>query len=303
MLTVSVVIPSYNHARFLPKAIESALGQTLKPLEVIVVDDGSRDSTGDVLAEYADRVTVVRQKNSGVAAARNRGVAISRGDVIAFLDADDEWLPEKLEMQVRRLEQDPRVGLVHCAVQEIDGAGLPLETHEAGMEGDGIAREMLFFRRPVILGGGSGVVIRRTLFDEIGGFDLALSTSADWDLYYRAATRTRVAFVNQRLLRYRLHGSNMHGNIAAMERDMLRAYGKAFAGATPDLERVRRECYGNLHRVLAGSYFGARKYGPFLRHSLQVARLAPRELATYASFPVRRLRRALGRQVNSAKRA
>ncbi|HEX3110532.1 MAG TPA: glycosyltransferase family A protein, partial [Thermoanaerobaculia bacterium] len=115
MKSVSVVIPSYNYARYLGEAIDSALGQTLPPLEVIVVDDGSTDDTPAVLAAYGDRIRVLRQKNAGVAVARNSGIAAARGECVAFLDADDVWLPRKLELQIPLFTDS--VGLVHCGVE------------------------------------------------------------------------------------------------------------------------------------------------------------------------------------------
>jgi len=93
--TVSVVIPTYDHERFLTEAIESALGQTLPPSEVIVVDDGSSDGTQAVLDRYPDRVIAIHQRNQGVSAARNHGTMVASGDLLAFLDADDVWLPRK----------------------------------------------------------------------------------------------------------------------------------------------------------------------------------------------------------------
>jgi len=104
MAPISVIIPTYNHCRFLVSAIDSALSQTLKPSEVIVVDDGSTDETSNLLNAYEGKIRVVRQKNQGVAAARNRGAEIATGEYLAFLDADDLWLPRKLEMQLNRFE-------------------------------------------------------------------------------------------------------------------------------------------------------------------------------------------------------
>ena len=106
-VTVSVVVPAYNYARYLPKAIDSALGQTHPPLEVIVVDDGSTDDTPRVLAAYADRIRVIRQANQGAGAARNAGIAAARGEYVAFLDSDDLWHPRKLELQLARFASDP----------------------------------------------------------------------------------------------------------------------------------------------------------------------------------------------------
>ena len=294
MSAVSVVIPAYNHARYLPEAIESALAQTLPPHEVIVVDDGSRDDTPAVLEQYRARITIISQQNAGVSAARNHGVERSTGDFLAFLDADDVWLPSKLERQVECLREHPEAGLVHCGVQEIDTAGQPLRLCQLGMEsapdgGEAVADEMLMFRRPTILGGGSGVMIPRRVFGEAGGFDLRLSTSADWDLYYRIARRHPVAFVPEPLLRYRLHGANMHGNIQAMEQDMLLAFRKAFAAETRPV--LRRRAYGSLHRVLAGSYFAAGHKRAFLRHSLLAICLTPGAAGYFLSYPLRQLRR------------
>lgn len=289
MSTVSVIIPTYNHAGFLGEAIDSALVQTHPPIEVIVIDDGSTDNTAEVLAGYADRIRGVRQQNRGVAAARNAGVALSSGEFLAFLDADDVWSPEKTERQVRRFEAEPDIGLVHCGMDEIDATGSLVRRVQDGLEG-WVADDMLLFQRSVILGGGSGTMVPRALFDEAGGFDETLSTSADWDFYYRLARRYRVGFVEDVLLGYRIHGSNMHSNIAAMERDMLRGYVKAFMDAGPHLASLRRRCYGNLHRMLAGSYFQGGNYWAFLRHAITSLLLTPENAAWFLGYPVRRLR-------------
>src|SRR5690242_14976762 len=112
--SVSVIIPTYNRARFVGEAVASALAQTLPPLEVIVVDDGSTDDTADVVARLNDpRVVYLRQENAGPATARNTGVEAARGDLIALLDSDDRWLPRKLELQVPLFEGDGKIGLVY----------------------------------------------------------------------------------------------------------------------------------------------------------------------------------------------
>src|SRR5437773_9320352 len=133
--TVSVVIPNYNYAHFLREAIDSALAQTYKDIEVIVVDDGSTDASADVIASYDSRIHPVFSQNQGVAAARNRGVAESTGEYIAFLDADDAWLPTKIEKQVERFAADTALGLVHVGVEDIDGEGNPLLNRTVGLEG------------------------------------------------------------------------------------------------------------------------------------------------------------------------
>jgi glycosyltransferase involved in cell wall biosynthesis len=287
---VSVIIPTHNHARFVGQAIESALAQTLPPREIIIVDDGSTDDTPRVLEGYADRVSVIRQQNQGVAVARNAGVKLAMGDLVAFLDADDVWLPAKLERQVRRFLSEPELGLVHCGMEEIDASGSRLTQKVDGMEG-WVADELLLFRRPVILGGGSGAMIPRTVFEEVGGFDTALSTSADWDLYYRIARQYQVGFVAEVLLQYRLHGSNMHSNIRSMKRDMLHGYDKAFNNPVGQLNWLRRRAYGNLHSVLAGSFFSAGDYREFCEHAIKSILLTPEQISHFLGYPLRWWRR------------
>jgi hypothetical protein len=201
-------------------------------------------------------------------------------------------LPSKLERQVALFDGEPELGLVHCGVEEVDRGGRSLRTRLAGMEG-WVAREMLFFQRDVILGGGSATVIPREIFECSGGFDERLSTSADWDLYYRVARRHRVGFIPEALVRYRIHPGNMHGNVHAMARDMLRAYAKVFDGADPDVLSVARRAYGRLHAMIAASFFQARDYREFARHALLSVMSRPCEVGYFAAYPARVLGRRL----------
>ena len=286
MPRVSVIIPNYNYAHYLTQAVDSVLAQTYPEVEIIVVDDGSTDDSETILRSYGDRVRWIRQKNQGVSAAQNLGVQETRGELVAFLDPDDLWLPEKLERQVQRFLDDTDLGLVHCGVEEVDHTGAHLQFCVEGLEG-WVARDMLLFKRAVILGGGSGLVVLRSEFEAVGGFDTSLSTSADWDFFYRLATRGRVGFVPKPLVKYRVHGSNMHSNIRAMEHDMLIGYEKAFSRDTAELRELRRRCYGNLHMVLAGSFFRAGQRSDFARHALKSVWLTPGNLTHLLGFPLR----------------
>lgn len=286
---VSVIIPNYNYAHYLREALDSVLAQTYPRVEIIVIDDGSRDDSKDVIRSYGERVRLIEQKNQGVSAARNRGVEASSGELIAFLDADDVWMPAKLELQVQRILEDAEIGLVHCGLEEIDSSGRSLGIRLEGMEGS-VSKEILLFDRAVILGAGSTALVPRQTFDAVGGFDTRLSTSADWDFCYRVAHRQPVAFVSEALVRYRVHGVNMHSNIKLMERDMLLGYDKAFRTDDVDLLALRRRCYGNIHMILAGSYFrGGQRYD-FARHALKSMWLRPANVRRLLEFPLRRLR-------------
>lgn len=289
--SVSVVIPAHNHARYLAEAIDSVLAQTQPAADVTVVDDGSTDDTPQVLASYAGRLRAVRQPNRGVSAARNAGAAHACGELVAFLDADDVWLPEKLAAQAALFASRPSLGLVHCAVEEVDADGRTLRVRADGLEGR-VAEEMLLFRRAVILGGGSGAVVSRAAFDAAGGFDESLGTSADWDLHHRVARRAEVGFVPRVLLRYRVHGANMHADVARTAREMQAAYAKAFA-EDPSLAPLRGRAYGGLHAMLAGSFQAQGRTAEAVRHGLKAVAHDPSRIGRLLGYPLRRLRRSV----------
>ncbi|MBK5258426.1 MAG: glycosyltransferase family 2 protein [Thermoanaerobaculia bacterium] len=286
MRTVSVIIAAWNRARELRSAIDSAFAQTFPPLEVIVVDDGSTDETPEVLAQYCerygDRIRVLRQSNQGVAAARNAGIAVARGDQLAFLDSDDVWLPRKLELQVARFDADPQLGLVHCGA-DFEGTGVNVD----GMEG-WVATELLRFDRSVIVAHGSGVMVPKRVAEELGGFDARMRVSEDWDFCYRVAARYRIGFVAEALVLYARHASGLHGDIAKMEHGMLLALEKAFAD--PVALPLRRHAYGRLHRILSGCYFQQRQWRAFIRHFVKSVRWDWRNVAYFAAYPLRRTR-------------
>src|SRR5688572_16670897 len=207
--TVSVVIPTYNYGRFIGIALRSVLEQTLPPSEIIVVDDGSTDGTGEVVAGFGNAVRYIRQDNAGVCAARNRGVAESSGELIAFLDADDIWEPTTLEKQTARFTEDDMIGLVHCGIREFDSdSGETLELKLLGGE-DGVADNLLLWEGATIPGPGAGMVSRKA-FDAVGGFDAGMKVGEDWDFCYRIARKFRVGFVAEPLVNYRIHQAAAH---------------------------------------------------------------------------------------------
>lgn len=285
---VSVVIPSYNYGRFIAEAIRSALGQTLVPSEIIVVDDGSVDDTAMVVAGFGEGVRYIRQENSGVCVARNRGVAESTGELIAFLDADDIWEPTKLEKQSAVFARDEHIGLVHCGMREFENdTGETIAMHTEGLEGD-VADELLLWEKPAVNVSGSAIIVSRESFDAVGGFDPRQKCGEDWDLCYRIARRYRVGFVVEPLVNYRRHGAAAHMNVSEMERGMELFYEKAFA-ADDAVGRLRRRALGNYNRILAGSYFRSGKYGDFLRTAAKSVWYRPAGIGYFAAFPLRRL--------------
>ena len=203
-MTVSIVIPVYNQERFLAEAIDSALNQTWADREVIVVDDGCTDGSPEILTRYP-QVRVVRQVNRGLAAARNAGLAASRGEVVIFLDADDRLWPDAAEIGARLLMARPDAVMVfgHCRLVNEDGIPLPtnLPTVRADFY-DELLRDN-FIWTPAM------AAFRRTVFDAVGVFDEAVSPAADYDLYLRISRRFPIAAHRAVTVDYRQHGSNM----------------------------------------------------------------------------------------------
>jgi glycosyltransferase involved in cell wall biosynthesis len=189
---VSVVIPTYNRAHLVGRAIRSVLGQTFSDFELIVVDDGSTDNTVEVVRGFQDpRIRLVRlAKNCGGSRARNEGIRVARGEWVAFLDDDDEWLPRKLELQVARLSEfdDPRVTVVYCLYiiyDELTGRESPNTNPEANTIHEGEVFDHLL--RGWRSCHTAGVMVKRSSLLDVGGFDKELPTSHDRDLWLRLA--------------------------------------------------------------------------------------------------------------------
>lgn len=291
MRTVSVIIPTYNYGRFVGEAIESVLAQTYPIAEIVVVDDGSTDDTEDIVRRFGD-VRYIKQPNAGVCAARNKGFEISTGEIIAFLDADDTWLPEKVERQVAKFEEDADIGLVHCGMREFDSAtGETRAVHLDGLEG-WVATEIALFTLPTILGPGGAILVRHDVIDDVGGFDTRLKNGEDWEFCLRVAMKYKVGFVREVLVNYRSHGMNAHKNVAEMERSTAIAWAKAFNTTDEKLLAVRWRSYGNLHKALAGSYLQSGHYGGFLRNLIKSLWFRPSYLGYYLSLPFTRRRRS-----------
>jgi glycosyltransferase involved in cell wall biosynthesis len=195
---VSVIVPAYNAAAFVRRAVDSVLAQTWGDRELLVVDDGSTDDTLGVLAGYGDRLRVMTQTNAGPAAARNRGLRAAQGRHVAFLDADDWWLPAKLERQVALLDSRPEIGFCSTATQVVSEGGDPQGDWPCSAI-EGSLLETLFVRSAAVSGSTSGVLARRELLLAAGGFDAALRGFEDPDLWIRLAARAGYACIPEAL--------------------------------------------------------------------------------------------------------
>jgi len=195
---VSVIVPVYNGATYLAEAIESVLAQTMRPLEIVVVDDGSTDESGEI-AQRFELVRYVRQENAGISAARNRGIKAAQGDVLALLDADDVWLPDKLRLQIAALEQADMPAYVFGHIQEFVTPELPPDVR---------AR---IHCEPEPMAGAlpSALLATRDAFFRVGGFanELRAGEFADWVLRANEAGLQKIMLPDV-VARRRIHSSN-----------------------------------------------------------------------------------------------
>ena len=193
---ISVIIPTFNRAHLLPRSIDSLLSQTLSAHSVVIVDDGSTDGTENLVCEKYPEITYLKQNNHGVSAARNAGIAATSDEWLAFLDSDDEWLPEKLQFQIDALEAEPEMML--CHTDEIwirNGKRVnPMKKHNK--HGGWIFDKCL----PLCCISPSSVIIHRSVLDEIGFFDQSLPACEDYDLWLRVASSYPVLYISEKLV-------------------------------------------------------------------------------------------------------
>lgn len=254
---VSIIIPAFNAARTVERAVESIFNQTFDDYEVLVVDDGSTDDTVASLSRFGSRLKVIQKANAGVSVARNVGVASSKAPLLAFLDADDEWMPGKLALQMGRLS----------GRSEFVASFMSLILHD---DATGIRRPLIYRHRPnliedlllhsCIVGAPSSVIIRRDAFNRLGGFDPNLSQCADWDMWLRLVESGAVDVVEEPHVIYHLHSSNMSRNVRLLEADTRAVLDKWFSANRPEWESLRRRAFSAQYAILSGSYLHSGQY-------------------------------------------
>jgi glycosyltransferase involved in cell wall biosynthesis len=293
---VSVVIPCYNQARFLGEAIQSVLRQGYSDLEIIVVDDGSRDGTEEVASGYAkedSRVRLVRQENRGLAAARNRGLAEAEGEYIVFLDSDDRLVSEALEVGVRELEAHPGCAFVSGICRKITADGSIVPGWEQFRVRDDPYLELLR-SCPVYV---PAVMYRRSVFDAVGGFDTSYKAAEDYDLYYRILERYPVYCHDTLVAEIRRHGANMTRdrtlmlkyNMAALRSQRKRVKADArYKDAYKAGERLWRDWHGAPVVNQVRTHLRERRWWRGLEGLLALLRYYPQGILLVANRGVKR---------------
>ena len=253
-ILVSIIIPAYNIELYIEATIDSALRQTHFNIELIVVDDGSTDNTANIVQAICNqdtRARLIKQKNTGVSAARNTGFSASKGKYIAFLDGDDILHPDNIKLLLQKITTDETLGLVHSDYQIIDNNSRKINEYHHGLEGNVLDQLLLE-------GGGrinciSGSLIKREVIENIGGFDSEFSNGEDHEFGYRIANKYKIGRVPEITWYYRIHSGNAHSNIDSLEKDAIATLIKAELHGWFKSAAFRKKCYANRYFMLAGS--------------------------------------------------
>jgi glycosyltransferase involved in cell wall biosynthesis len=291
-MRVSVIIPTYNCARFVPEAVESVLAQTYPAAEIIVVDDGSTDDTEERLRPYADRIRYLRQENGGVSTARNAGMHAATGDLFAFLDSDDGWHERKLELQVEFLQRNPAIGVL--GTRALDWPKHQFPPLPSGPP----SWSEIPFERLIVANffATSSIVVRREIAEKVGEFDSELRGPEDYDYWLRCVRRTRGANLELVLTGHRELPGSLGRRAVSMETGMLRILQKlGEGGAWQGRRMLRRKAYAYTYYCSAYLYTAAGRHGaavgrvlrsfaryplPFRRRDVRMALARPKLLLT-----------------------
>lgn len=248
MCTISVIIPVYNGEKTIRETIESVLNQTFKDLELLIINDGSTDSTLEVISSCKDsRIKVFSYPNAGVSPSRNSGIFHAVGEYISFMDADDLWTPDKLEFQLKALQENPQAAVAYSWTQCIDESGqFSRRGSHISCAGDVYAKLLLID----FIESGSNPLIRKSALTEVGGFDESLTHSEDRDLWLRLAARYHFVAVPSPQILYRVSRSSASANVLRMEEGCLKFVEKAFTQAPKSLQYLQKHSVANIYKGL-----------------------------------------------------
>lgn len=284
----SVVIPAFNAARTLNESVASVLAQTCRDFEVIIVDDGSSDATYGVARAIDDpRVTARTQANGGAAAARNTGIEAARGKYVALLDADDVWVPYKLERQLAVFNAHPDVHAVQSGAWFVDGELQILYERRCRPSTDALLETLRFENLPATM---STLVVERSFFSSTGLLDTRLEILEEWDIMIKVARHCNLLSIEEPLTLYRVHPGNRSRNV-----DIHIAPGDlVLRGLFDDptlpehIRRRRGEIYGRFYAMLSGGSLRAHQWADCVRWGGRALRSDPATIRQIAGLPVRR---------------
>ncbi|MBW2991803.1 glycosyltransferase [Candidatus Woesearchaeota archaeon] len=275
-LLVSVIIPAYNSARFICEAIDSVLAQSYKNFEIVVVDDGSTDDTKKVLKKYKNKIRYIYQENKKQAAARNKGIENSKGELIAFLDADDTWMKDKLKLQVPLFEED--VGLVYGGICLFDGKKVKPGIHTNEFVKGRVFKELLMANFICA----SSVIIRKECIDKVGMFKEGISYFGveDYHMWLKVCHTYKADYIKEPILMYRVHsGSTSEDYCSIIRREA--TVRKDIANLFNLPKKLRNNSLFNSYFRLAYYSIENKKYKDALKALIQSLNLKPFNYKNY----------------------
>ncbi|MGK7872355.1 MAG: glycosyltransferase [Xenococcaceae cyanobacterium] len=249
MPLISVIIPAYNADKTIKHTIESVLNQTFADFELIIINDGSKDSTLEIISTFDDsRLKLFSYPNAGANVSRNRGIAKAKGEYISFIDADDLWTPDKLELQLKALQENPQAAVAYSWTNCIDELGNFQRRGSYIVANGNVFSQLLLIN---FLENGSNPLITRPALETIRGFDESLQASQDFDLYLRLAYQYHFICVPKPQILYRVSGTSMSSNLKRMELESIKVIQKAFAKSPQPLpNKIKRYSFSNIYKYL-----------------------------------------------------
>ncbi|MDD5633967.1 MAG: glycosyltransferase [Candidatus Omnitrophica bacterium] len=276
---VSIIIPAYNKAELTVKTVDSVLRQTYNNIEIIVVDDGSTDDTHQRLISYGDKIVYIHKENGGACSARNLGIKAAKGEYIGILDCDDLYLPEKVEISVKYLEENMEAGFVSTVAYLIDETEQVQGIHCLGRnKGTGWITKKLLAGNFVC---NSTVIVRKSCLDLVGLFDETIFFPADWDMWLRLSENFKAGYINVPLSMYRTTGSYLARHLDQSKKEELIVLEKAFKRNTILREYLKNKAVSNVYRRYSLNYLfcgDINKSREFLIMSLRKYLLSPKTL-------------------------
>ena len=248
-MSISVVVPVFNGEKTIKETINSILHQTFKDIEVIISDDGSTDSTLEIVKSISDsRIKVFSYPNAGVSASRNRGISQSKAEYIAFIDADDLWTPDKLESQWEALQKNSQAAVAYSWTDYIDESSKFLKSgRRIKANGDAFSKLLLFN----FLENGSNPLIGRKALEEVGGFDEFLPAAQDKDMWLRLAANYEFVCVEKPQILYRTSTTSMSTNLKRQEAASLKVIERAFSYPKAEkLQHLKKQSLSHLYQYL-----------------------------------------------------
>lgn len=248
MPLISVIIPVYNGEKTIIKTIKSVLNQTLADLELIIINDGSQDSTLEVIKNLSDfRLKIFSYPNAGQAVSRNRGLSLASGEYISFLDADDLWTADKLEAQLKALQNNPQASIAYSWTNYIDEQDNFLLSGTHIIENGNVYEKLLVSN---FIENGSNPLIRKQALVEVGGFEAAMTPAEDWDLWLRLAARYSFVGVPSPQILYRVSSTSASANLFKMEAACLQVINNACAQISDSVNILKAHSMANLYKYL-----------------------------------------------------